>query len=262
MAKDLIAHEPMPAEIMVAIVGGQPIPAAMLGNLIIALSRDYKALNRGRTLVVSRLETGSLLVFVQDAYYAVQPYLADGVSLSKGGKAILDFAKYLKESLGSKKKAGTDVGGKTGPYRSIESLVKIAAETGASVSIRHRSKDGEKIEVDVNQAQAIKIQETPYIVPEPRAFDHGRENPAQKHRVMSTLSLPILADRLAQLPHRQSASPDPMISVIVGLLTQAGVGYLVESLAAELEARGLFELAAAVREQVQDGPEGAVHTRL
>jgi hypothetical protein len=85
LAKDLIAHEPMPAEIMVAIVGGQPIPAAMLGNLIIALSRDYKALNRGRTLVVSRLETGSLLVFVQDAYYAVQPYLADGVSLSKGG---------------------------------------------------------------------------------------------------------------------------------------------------------------------------------
>ena len=262
MTKDLITRELPSAEIMFAIVGGEPIPAAMLGSLIIALSRDYKALNHGRTLVVSRLETGSLLVFVQDAYNAAQPYLTGGLNLLKGSKAILDFAKSIKESLSSNKKASAAIGCKTGPYRSIESMVKIAAKTGASISIRHRSKEGEEIEVNVNQTQAIEIQQAPYIPHERASFEYLQENSAPKQSLISASSLPFFADRLTQLAHRGLESPDPTISIVVGLLTQAGVGYLVESLAAELESRGLFDLAAAVRAEVQKGQAGTVNKRL
>lgn len=146
-------------ELMLHIADGRPLLASELGELLSALSRDYRQMNRGRSLAVVRIESGSILIFMQDAALATKPYLSDAIEFAKGGKALLDFAKSIKDLIGKKKTPDTGLveGRKQGPYRSIEAMVKTAADAGSELTIKHVAHDGESLEVHLTPKDAVEI---------------------------------------------------------------------------------------------------------
>lgn len=160
MGNDIKILEPAEFELLIAIRNEVPLPAARVGDLLSALARDYRQMHRGRTLVVSRLQTSSLHIFLRDAYQAVEPYLKNAVEGAKGGKAIFDFAKSIREAMTRKKQLEAVPGSpKSGPHRSIQAMVKVAAETGSELTVRHVAADGSSFEVELTPIQAIAIRE-------------------------------------------------------------------------------------------------------
>ncbi|MEO6841589.1 MAG: hypothetical protein ABI192_12560 [Bradyrhizobium sp.] len=76
-----------------------PPAADDLGELFAALARDYDDLTAGRTLVVSRVESGSLIATLTDLALAVAPYVKDALAVGAAIKGIADLAKLLKSLL-------------------------------------------------------------------------------------------------------------------------------------------------------------------
>lgn len=124
-------------QLLVVIECKQPIPALLLGEFLSALSKDYRKLNRGRTLVVSRVEEGSIWIILVDLAQASLPYVKDTVAAAKGTKAIVDLGKSiigLIKTLKGGEDGPENLPAKT-PDRTVEKIVKIAAETGNDVRI-------------------------------------------------------------------------------------------------------------------------------
>lgn len=66
----------------------QPITAAQLGELFAALARDYRQFTSGRSLVVTRIESGSLIALLQDAIVFLAPHLRTAVEVAKAIKGF------------------------------------------------------------------------------------------------------------------------------------------------------------------------------
>src|SRR5688500_13229874 len=128
-----------------------PPPADELGEVFAALARDYREMSKGRTLVVTRVDSGSIIITLTDAVLAAAPYLAAGVG---GGLAVMtaintvaEFAENLRNWFG---RAKSDEGkqrlyrkGKKSPgQRSIEAIIKTAAATRSHVSVKHTKPNG------------------------------------------------------------------------------------------------------------------------
>ena len=109
-----------------------------IGELFAALARDYKDMTKGRVLVVSSIHQGSIWAILTDWALQAAPYIKDTVEVAKGAKALADFAKLLKELITSAKslepkKLAPRRRKKTG-HRSLEAIVKIAADKGRAVT--------------------------------------------------------------------------------------------------------------------------------
>ncbi|WP_369721327.1 hypothetical protein AB8Z38_30535 [Bradyrhizobium sp. LLZ17] len=74
-----------------------------LGELFVALARDYKDMTKGRVLVVSSIHQGSIWATLTDWALVAVPYLKDAVEIAKGTKALADFGKLLKEQINGAK---------------------------------------------------------------------------------------------------------------------------------------------------------------
>jgi hypothetical protein len=134
-----------------------------LGDLFAALARDYKDVTKGRVLVVTSIEHGSIIATLTDWAVQTIPYVKDAVELAKGVRALADFGKILKEWIDGantdKKKLLQRRGRKTQGQRSIEAIVKIAADNGCAVCLKHTSAKGETFQVEMSGPQAIKLRE-------------------------------------------------------------------------------------------------------
>ncbi len=74
------------------------VPAGDIGGLLVALSNDYRRATKGRALVLTSLQTGTITALLQDAailWTAVQPYAQGAAAVAEGGKAIYDLIKPL-----------------------------------------------------------------------------------------------------------------------------------------------------------------------
>lgn len=246
MAQDLIAIEPDANELLLIFQTVRPLPASIVGDLLSALSRDYREINPGRTLVVSRLQTSSLFVFLKDSFFAAEPYFKDGVEAAKGGKALIDFAKSIREFLTKKKQGGEEIGTKAPGYRSIEAMMKTAAETGSELQVRYTDTDGSSLEANLTPPEAIQIRtrfrQEKLDRQQLRDAEAGVE-PTSANRVYE------FADQIAQLALPGTAEPSALVSTVVGLLRTTGNDHLVGMLATELRQRGYAGLAEAVLAQ-------------
>tara|TARA_R110000868_G_scaffold198474_4_gene444892 strand:- start:36281 stop:36682 length:402 start_codon:yes stop_codon:yes gene_type:complete len=126
------------AKIVLVIENGQPVPALALSELLAALARDYRKQNRARTLVVARVEDGSIWITLLDMAQAALPYAKGAVEAAKGSKAIIDFGKSLVGLLKAKKsdQASAEQLKSKAPERSIEKLVKLAVDANCNVRLR------------------------------------------------------------------------------------------------------------------------------
>jgi hypothetical protein len=214
-------------ELMLRIADGRPLQASELGELLSALARDYRQMNRGRSLAVVRIETGSLLIFLQDAVLAAKPLLSDAVEIAKGGKALLDFAKGIEDLIGKKKTPSTDLaeGRKEGPYRSIEAMVKTAADAGSELTIKHVANDGESLEVHLTPKDAVEIRaRTRQAEIHAKIYRDERSLEGVPRTMITADRARELADEIEQLALPGSSDPHPLISTVVRLSTDVRMG--------------------------------------
>lgn len=246
------------AELVIVFDYRRELLAADLGSLLTALAKDYARAYRGRTLVVSSIEKGSLLVAIHDAVSAASPFIKDGVEIARGIKSITDFAASIRKLVLRKKDEAAGVKApapKTRVDRSVQEIVRIAAVSGSEVTIRQTEADGRITEISLASREAIEIRE--------RETTRRSEAPPAGRRVTQPTfpdPLPVsfqpiaLADQFEKLDQAGSHGREAVISAIASVaavVRDAGHGRLLEPLALELESRGLHDWAAAVR--AEDG---------
>lgn len=235
------------AKIVLVIENRQPVPALALSELLAALARDYRQQNRSRTLVVARVEDGSIWITLLDMAQAALPYAKGAVEAAKGGKAIVDFGKSLTGLLKSKKhdQASAEKLQSKAPKRSIEKLVKLAVDADCNVRLRQIEADGSCLEVEVTRSEAVAIQESDHYAKEANTLVRpvmARERDPDGKRAAE------IADEFERLQVSEKSTDNDALPIILGIIKRSGDGELLESLANELDARGYKELAATIRE--------------
>ena len=127
------------------------------------MARDYRLATRGRTLVVARLEAGSLYAYLRDALHEFPPYSQYALETVKAFKGIKEFAQTLTGLFGRVKEHPGTLGEikrrRRVGAKSIEAIVKISAVSHSVVELRHETGDGEIIDLKVTPVEAIHIRE-------------------------------------------------------------------------------------------------------
>ena len=221
-----------------------------LGELFTALARDYKDMTKGRLLVVSSIEHGSIIATLTDWALQAAPFVKDAVEFAKGAKALADFGKLLKDWIngakaGEPKKLPYRRGRKTLGQRSVEAIVKMAAENGRAVRVKHTSAKGDTLEVEMSAPQAIELREAA-LADQTKVVEVKDVPDLEEARV----ALPSLRHALGRLsdPHvnLSSGEAQAIIDAVFEALQAAGLTYLIPHIAADLSSRGMHTLASAL----------------
>lgn len=239
-------------DLFIAFQNQKPLRADELGELFTTLARDYRDLTGGRTLVVGRLETGSLYAILQDAIGQAGPFISNAVEVAKAIKGIADFAKTLKDLLGEEQGARPKSPArrrrkKRVGVRSITAILKVAADSGSSIELSHTTRDGEKFEVRMTPPEAARAHAA--LEAERALLRIERSQDAERMRFLAGNPEPRqIADSLATLGRTDNTRI--FIRMIVGALRNAGVAHVINEVAEELDRRGLPDIAAAVRAEI------------
>ena len=242
-------------DLVLGISGDSTLQAADLGELLTALSADYRRMYRGRNLAVIRIEDGSLYVFLQDLALAASLYMGSTVEIAKGANTLLEFAKSIKDLLSKEELEAPQAQRRRqrDPYRTVHSMVKVAAQSGSEISVRHTTADGETLDVRVTPADAIEIRARTMQTDQKLATIKQRLPTPDDATEMDGMARAVsFADRIEHLALGDSGQLKLLIIMTVHLLRDSGNFYLVEALAQELNSRGYASLAAAVRAEVGD----------
>ncbi|WP_143540934.1 hypothetical protein [Rhodovulum sulfidophilum] len=234
------------AKIVLIIENRQPVQALALSELLAALARDYSKQNRVRTLVVTRVEDGSIWITLMDMTQAASPYAKGAVEAAKGVKAIIDFGKSLARLLNGKKtgQAETEQIQNKSPRRSVEKLLKLSVDANCNVRLRQVEADGSYIDVEVTPPEAAAIQESERTAKGSRAL---RTSVMSHERLPAGVRAIDIADEFERLQISQQLPVDGALQIILSIIKRSGDVKLLESLAVELEERGYKQLAAAIR---------------
>jgi hypothetical protein len=229
-----------------------------IGELFAALARDYKDFTKGRVLVVTSIEHGSIIATLTDWALQTVPYAKDAVEFARGAKALADFGKIVREWIEgaktSKKKLPQRRSRKAPGQRSVEAIVKIAADTDRAVRVRHTTPKGETFEVEMSGSQAVMLRDEVLL---------------HQTKVAEFSDVPRIAGAQAALPDLKhaigrlyqpgidlsSGSAEAIIDALVEVLQAANLTYLIPQIAADLSNRGMHALASAleVRARRSDG---------
>lgn len=238
----------------------KPIQADQLGGFFSDLSLDYERFTHGRTLVIVRLDTGSLIATLKDAIVLVGTYLEDGVEFAKATKAIADFVKLLKRLFASAKDNPGQAklfarGRKQIGMRSVERLVKIAADSNCEVVLKHALADGEVLDLRITPTEAIAMRErekglpvhNKRLEPMPAQHDLSFSVPVVQFGNNPQMIAQTLADSYRVGGGIDNTQVQQLVLALASALRSAGLAYLLETIAGTLELKGLHDLATIVR---------------
>jgi hypothetical protein len=240
----------MEDQLILAIDFETPPPAAELGEIFAVLARDYRDMTRGRVLVVTRVESGSITATLTDAALAAVPYVAGGIAVIAGANQLAKFAENLQKWFGyaksdKEKKRLYGKGKKAPGQRSVEAIVKVAANTGSYVRVKHTTAKGETLEAELSPAEATSIV---------HAIEAEKAVPQKMERM--TVDIPAVRRAIDRFQQAGTTNLSPieiqtLVDIVVAVLQEAGAGHLLSEIASQLEARGLLNFADAVRAQIR-----------
>jgi hypothetical protein len=228
-------------------------PVDGLGEVFVALARDYKEATKGRVLVIKSIQSGSIIVALTDAALAAAPY-AGGALVGVGAvNAVATFAKNLKEWFGRAKsdegrKRLYRRGKKAAGQRSVEAIIATAAKNGLGVRVKHTSPKGEILEAELTPAQAVQAYEMSVVQPTKVA-----EIEATERRSLARPDVIVAIEKLRDAGNA-NLSPiqiESLVDIIVTALQLAGAKYTLPSIASHLEMHGMHEFAEAVRKHIK-----------
>jgi hypothetical protein len=227
-------------------------------------AEDYRDLTGGRTLVVTRVESGSLIATLTDLAIAAAPYVQGAIAVGGAIKGIADLVKLLKSLLGKDKSGQPDKrlyrrGRKKPGVRSAEALLKIAADSRGEVRLSHKTPKGETLEFKITPVEAIRIREGA------RASDEAmaKTSAAPESRSTRTIDatepngqLPALRtslDRVYQAGDGglSDSELEQIAEIIIGAIEGTGLTYLVDQIVRDLHSRGLHRFAMTLARRAQ-----------
>ena len=243
----------MADEIVLTFSFESPLPADGLGEVFVALARDYKEATKGRILVIKSIQGGSIIVALTDAAIAIAPYAGVAVAGVGAVNAVATFAKNLKEWFGRAKsdegrKRLYRRGKKAAGQRSVEAIIATAAKNGLGVRVKHMSPNGEILEAELTPAQAVQAYEMPVVQPARVA-----EIEATERRALARPDVMVAIEKLRDAGNA-NLSPiqiESLVDIIVTALQLAGAEYTLPSIASHLEMHGMHEFAEAVRKHIK-----------
>jgi hypothetical protein len=270
---DAFVDQPAIPELILAFHTARPLAAAELGELLSALAGDYRRFARGRTLVVARLETGSLYAYLRDALNEVAPYGNYALEIIKAGKGIKEFAQTLRGLLERTKHRPDTLGKSKRPRlvgaRSIEAMVKSAAGSQSVIELRHETGDGEIIDLKVTPIEAIRIQEDArtHLTKSPSAqtiklapptgnqIGPGVNNAFTPELFQSSDYADSLARLYGPLGAKAGSAAEvdvrAAVAALANSLISVGLGSIIFVIASNLEGRGHNNLAQMLRAEAQ-----------
>ena len=250
-------HLPAPGsdELLLTFDNERSLSSDDLGELLTALARDYRQVSRGRTLVVVRLETGTLFAGFTDAVAFITPYVHDALELAKAAKGIADFAGILRRFISPQKETQEKLfgrGRKAAGVRSAEALLKIAVNSGSEVVLKHVTAKGETFEAHVTPVEASLLRREAESRRASLPAVGSRVHLAEPRLALESYQPSQIADSLAQLyddraTTGQTGDLQALVAAVSAALRNAGLGHLLEMIANDLLGRGLHQLAAALR---------------
>ena len=235
----------------------RPPNAEDLGEVFSALARDYREMTNGRTLVVVRVESGSITATLTDAALAAAPYLAagggDGLAIIAAMNTLAEFGGNLKKWFGyaksdNEKKRLFRKRKRSSGQRSVEAIIEIAANTGGHIRVKYKSEKGETLDVELTPTEAISARKQP---PAEEIKEAHSETELQILR-----SAPVVQRAIARLAQIDEQNLPPtgvlaVVDVIVAALQAAGAGYFLSEIVSELEMRGFHNIANAMRQHIR-----------
>jgi len=230
--------------------------ARELGDVLSAIGRDYEDTSHDRTLVVTKIENGSIIIVLKDFAMTAWPYVAGTVATMAGINAVLKFYEHLKQWLGKAKTPDEPSrlfgrGRKAPGQRSVEAIVKTAAGSGSHVRVRHIDVSGETLEAELTPAQAVQA----VAHADARTKEHKT---AELPSMSIEVEQPKIDEVIAQLSviddqNISTSQLNIIVGVVVGVLLTAGAGHLIRRIAGDLEAKGLGRVADAVKSHAGRG---------
>jgi len=248
--------------LIIALNGDAPVPAAELGKLLTTLAADYRRVNRGRTLIVTDIQIGSVITELTD----LVKNAADG---AKAAKAIVDFVRTVADlfKLTKKDQATLAPGKQLRGQRSVEALLEAAINSGHEVELKHTTSDGMLIDLKVTPVEATKIRERNRLriaqleaayraaLPSPQP---GQPLPAPNLQLTDSSSVSTLKrdrDILRALiqsdwsGHTPNPEVEALVVRLVAALREAGMEHVLALLADELEGTGHPALGQRLRRE-------------
>jgi hypothetical protein len=226
------------------------------GEVFSALSRDYRDASNGGTLVVTRVESGSIIATLTDAALTAAPYAAalvgGTISTMAAINTIDKFAENLKKWFG---RAKTDDGkkrlyrkGKKSPgQRSVEAIINTAAKTRSRARVKYSKSNGETLEAEFSPAEAIEIRNV-------AASDSAQLKKVTIERPFTARQEVESAVKKFQKAGSENLSQsqiEAIVDIIVAAMQSSGAEHALPELASQLELHGLFEFADAVRRHIR-----------
>ena len=216
-----------------------------LGEIFSAIARDYHEMSKGRTLVVIRVEGGSIIATLTDSAFV---WVGAGLAVMAAINTLAEFAKNLKTwfdyAKSHKEKKRLYRKGKKSPgQRSVEAIIKTASQ----VSMKYNPAEGEALEVEMTPAETIRAREQLHA----DDIKKTRREPMQRIQ----RSAPEIQKTIEQLEQvgAQNLSPSEIhavVNAIVSVLKATGAGYLLPQIASELEMHGFHSIAHTLRQHI------------
>lgn len=221
----------------------RPVRALDFGRLFTVLAADYKKVTNGRTLVVTRLESGSIWVWLHDSYNAIEPYGKAALEAAKAAKGLREFAGTLKALLKPTNKEPAKSIVQPIGLKSARSILKLAVNSGANVDFEYVGTDGDQLNFKISREQAITRQA--------QLKDLGAKASASAS-AKATNAIPrrILTAEFERLVHSMpegDIAALEAVETLVRSLQGRGMDYVLLEAAAELETQGHSDLARTIR---------------
>ncbi len=221
-----------------------------LGEIFSALARDYHEMSKGRTLVVIRVESGSIIATLTDSALVWVPAgIGAGLAVMTAINTLAVFANNLKTWFDyakshEEKKRLYRKRKKSPGQRPVEAIIKAASQ----VSMKYNPTKGEALEVELTFAETIHAREQLHT----DDIKKTRRKPMQRIQ----RSAPEIQKTIEQLEQvgAQNLSPTEIhavVNAIVSVLKATGAGYLLPQIASELEMHGFHSIAHTLRQHIR-----------
>jgi len=259
-----LEYGPSQGQLVFTFRNKQPIAAVALARFLSAMARDYSKLTRGRSLAVSQVESGSIILHVQDAVAAaaalapvVVPLAKDAVDLIQAGEALAKFAKSVRGAFWKAKESPQATLQKGGALSTIAAAVEVAADAGAELKVDYAGRETDAFSLRMTPPEAVKIREEAASVREQQRMLAASEVPLLLQAPAAT-TVGDHADALEQAFRMLPATGSDenlraMMRALVATLRAVGLDYMVSTISTELSSRGQYGLAQALISVASEG---------
>jgi hypothetical protein len=175
-------------------------------------------MTRGRVLVVSRIENGSIIATLTDAALAAAPYVAGAMVVVTAVNSITKFAENLQKWFG---RAKSDEGKKRLYRKGKKTPGQTAAKSGSRVKVKHTTARGETLEAELTPAEVVAAAaEQTQAAEETKAIKDDRETQLR----IGAPTVRDAAERLQQVSTQNPSATEvqAVVDVVVAVLQAAG----------------------------------------